>query len=148
MSNEKPLRKPIVVLVEDDLVDVHAVRRGLKQCKLDFALHARGDGQQALDLLRSGKFSSEEREKLVIFLDINMPGMNGHQFLDELRDDKELRRTIVFVLTTSNHPMDKAKAYDKNIAGYFVKSNLIGLLDTITEYVANVEFPPVLSGAL
>ncbi len=135
------------MVVEDDLIDVHAVRRGVKARELDYVVHTRSDGQQALDLLRSDEFSLEQRERLVIFLDINMPGMNGHQFLDELRKDQELKRTIVFVLTTSDHPSDKARAYDKNVAGYFVKANLDGLLNTVGQYVENVEFPPALSDA-
>ena len=71
-----------------------------------------------------------------------MPGMNGHEFLEAIRDTPELCRTIVFVLTTSDDVSDKARAYDKNVAGYFVKSNVSGLLDMIEEYVENVEFPP------
>lgn len=135
-------RNPIVMLVEDDFVDVELVKRGITTRSLDYDLHAMINGKEALEFLRSGQLTSEQRQNLIVFLDINMPGMNGHQFLDELRSDPMLKRTIVFVLTTSDHPRDKEQAYNKNVAGYFVKHNLDGLLDTVSVYAENVEFPP------
>lgn len=135
-------QNPIVMVVEDDFVDVEAVKRGIAKRGLEYDLHIKRDGEQALDFLRSDQLTAEQKENLLVFLDINMPGMNGHQFLDEVRADDELRRTIIFVLTTSDHSQDKSKAYDRNVAGYFVKSNVDGLLDTVAVYVENVEFPP------
>lgn len=133
---------PTVLIVEDDLVDVEIVKRGIRSRSLDFDLQQASDGRKALEYLRSGKLKPPQLERLLVFLDINMPGMNGHQFLDELRADPQLKRTIVFVLTTSDHVRDKAQAYDRNVAGYFVKSNISGLLDVVTPYASNVEFPP------
>ncbi|MCA9622394.1 MAG: response regulator, partial [Myxococcales bacterium] len=67
---------------------------------------------------------------------LNMPRMDGREFLAELREDPEHRDAIVFVLTTSETPEDRAASYDKNVAGYIVKSavgegflNVINLLD-------------------
>lgn len=134
-------KNAIVLVVEDDFVDIESVRRGVASRGLNFDVQVREDGQKALDFLRD-ELAPEQREQLLVFLDINMPGMNGHQFLDELRADEKLRRTIVFVLTTSDHELDKSKAYDRNVAGYFVKSNVDGLLDTVAVYADNVEFPP------
>lgn len=133
---------PIVMVVEDDIVDLEQVKRGIAKRGLSYDIHAMQDGRNALEFLRGDTLSLSERENLIVFLDINMPGMNGHQFLDELRADEQLRRTIVFVLTTSDHARDKSKAYDRNVAGYFVKSNVEGLLDTVALYAENVEFPP------
>lgn len=136
-------RNPIVVVVEDDVVDVEAVKRGIKKRNLDYNVLNMQEGRQALEYLRSNSLTNEQKESLIVFLDINMPGMNGHQFLEELRADADLHRTIVFVLTTSDHIRDKSKAYDKNVAGYFVKSNIEGLLDTVANYAEHVEFPPL-----
>ncbi|MFK8114458.1 MAG: response regulator [Rubripirellula sp.] len=133
---------PIVMLVEDDDVDVELVKRGIDARTLNCDLHSMANGKEALAFLRDSDLTAERRQNLIVFLDINMPGMNGHQFLSELRSDAKLRRTIVFMLTTSDHPRDKAQAYDKNVAGYFVKNNLDGLLDTVAIYSENVEFPP------
>lgn len=135
--------KPIVMVVEDDDVDIEFVRRGISKRELPYQVHEMRNGQEALNFLRSDQIDAEQKEQLVVFLDINMPGMNGHQFLEELRQDDALKRLIVFVLTTSDHPQDKAMAYDRNVAGYFVKSNIDGLLDTIAVYAENVEFPPL-----
>ncbi len=75
-----------------------------------------------------------------------MPQMNGFEFLEELRKDEALKRSIVFMLTTSNRDEDKITAYDKQIAGYLLKShvgkdyaNLIALLES---YGRVVEFSP------
>lgn len=79
-------------------------------------------------------------------MDFNLPCMSGLDFLRELRQDPTLRRSIVFMLTTSNLETDMLAAYDYQIAGYFLKtklqanfSNLLRLLDT---YRSLVEFPP------
>lgn len=136
-------QSPIVMVVEDDAVDAEVVRRGIEKRGLEYELHVKPDGGEAINFLRSDQLTTAQRGNLVVLLDINMPGMNGHEFLETLRADEQLRRTIVFVLTTSDHTRDKQKAYDQNVAGYFVKSNVEGLLDTIAEYTANVEFPPV-----
>lgn len=132
----------IVMVVEDDFVDVELLRRMIGKRSVPYNLQHATDGQAALDLLRGGSLSPAQRERLIIFLDINMPGMNGHQFLSEIRSDPVLSRTIVFILSTSSHDTDRQLAYDKNVAGYFVKSNLDGLLDTVDEYVQHVKFPP------
>lgn len=139
MSNEQG---PVVLLVDDDVVDIEAVQRAVAQRKLNFRLIPEQDAARTIGLLRT-ELDAAEVKRLVVLLDINMPGMNGHQFLDAIREDEKLKSTIVFVLTTSEQESDKAKAYDRNVAGYFVKSNLNGLLDTLESYLENVEFPPV-----
>jgi CheY-like chemotaxis protein len=61
---------------------------------------------------------------LIILLDLNMPRLNGLEFLDVLREDPELKSAIVFVLTQSTRREDIEAAYDRQVAGYLVKSNL------------------------
>lgn len=138
MSSEKAT----VLIVEDDEVDVELVTRGLKKRALEFEIHTTSDGDKALTFLRNS-LPTEQRNQLIILLDLNMPRMNGHEFLDELRKDVDLRKTIVFVLTTSSLEKDRARAYDQNVAGYFVKSNISGLLDILGTYADHVEFPTI-----
>jgi CheY-like chemotaxis protein len=133
---------PIVMVIDDDEVDIEAFCRAVDEREMNYKVMTRQNGRDALELLKSDEFTPEQLATLIVLLDINMPGMNGHQFLNELRETPELRRTIVFVLSTSNHNLDKAKAYDKNIAGYFVKSKLEGVLEALESYIENVEFPP------
>src|SRR5205823_6595315 len=80
------------------------------------------DGFEALDLLR-GTNGKEKISPLprIILLDINMPKMNGLEFLKEMRNDPDIKGISVFVLTTSNDDKDKVEAYNYNIAGYIIK---------------------------
>ncbi len=131
-----------VLVVDDDVVDVEIVERGTRQRNLPCEMRSMPDGRHALEFLRSDSLTEDQRERLAIVLDINMPGMNGHQFLEELRKDPQLRRTLVFVLSTSDHVRDKSKAYDMNVAGYFTKPNIDSLIDTLELYAQHAEFPP------
>lgn len=82
----------------------------------------------------------------LILLDLNMPRMNGIEFLEEVRKDADLRDSIIFVLTTSDDDRDKVAAYDKNVAGYIVKAkageDFLKLIEMLDNYLTFVEFPP------
>lgn len=121
-----------VLLVEDDDVDVMAIQRAFKKKRVANELFVARDGLEALELLR-GKSDTEKIDRPnIILLDINMPRMNGLEFLDEIRNDSELCDSIVFVLTTSNSDEDRCQAYSRNIAGYILKSNVgDGFVDAI-----------------
>lgn len=111
-----------ILLIEDDHVDVMNVQRAFKKNNIENPLHLANNGIEALDLLRG----TEGREKIIptpriILLDINMPKMNGIEFLRELRADPVLRSITVFIMTTSNDDTDKIEAYNLNVAGYIVK---------------------------
>src|SRR3569832_76362 len=111
-----------VLLVEDDDVDALSVNRAFKKLKVVNPLHRAENGLQALNKLRG----AQGEQKLtptpkIIMLDINMPRMNGLEFLHELRNDPALRPISVVVLTTSNEDRDKIAAYDFNVAGYILK---------------------------
>ena len=113
---------PSILLVDDDEVDCMNVARALKKSNIQNPLHIAHDGLDALDMLRGTngvtKLSPTPR---IILLDINMPKMNGLEFLREIRSDKDLHNLSVFVMTTSNSDKDKIEAYEYNVAGYIVK---------------------------
>jgi CheY-like chemotaxis protein len=133
-----------VLLVEDDDVAAEAVLRGLQRhgrgCKITLA----EDGAVALQILR-GQHARRIDKPHVVLLDLNMPRMNGFEFLHELHEDRALRSTVVFVLTTSDIESDRARAYEEGIAGYIVKARVgpqcSGLARFLTEYRDLVEFP-------
>jgi len=111
-----------ILLVEDDEVDVMNVQRAFKKNHICNPVHVAGNGLEALDMLR-GTNGVEKLNPLpkIILLDINMPKMNGIEFLSELRTDADLRAASVFVLTTSDEEKDRIAAYDLHVAGYILK---------------------------
>lgn len=113
-----------ILIVDDDNISIRAVKRAIDKMKLANPVRVAYDGLQALEVLRGQADEDQLLPPYVVLLDINMPRMNGHEFLAELRNDPNLRRAIVFVLTTSDAPKDVMAAYEKNIAGYVVKENL------------------------
>lgn len=131
-----------LLIVEDDEVDVMNVQRAFQKNKIANPLFIAGNGLEALELLRSGKIPKERR---LILLDLNMPKMNGIEFLGELRADPELRPTPVVVLTTSNDEQDKIEAYNLNVAGYLLKpvtfSNFCEVMAALDKYWTLVELP-------
>ncbi|MBV9108034.1 MAG: response regulator [Gemmatimonadetes bacterium] len=131
-----------ILLVEDDEVDVMNVRRAFQKNNIANPLFVAGDGEEALARLRSGDVPAERR---IVLLDLNMPRMNGIEFLREVRADPELARTTVVVLTTSNDERDKIDAYNLNVAGYLLKpvtfSNFCEVMATLNKYWTLVEMP-------
>lgn len=111
-----------ILLVEDDSVDVMNVQRAFKKNNINNMLHVARNGIEALNMLRgtNGVAAIKPLPK-IIMLDINMPKMNGIEFLRELRNDEDLKAISVFVMTTSNDDHDKFQAYNMNVAGYIVK---------------------------
>ena len=131
-----------ILLVEDDQVDVMNVKRAFDKNRIANPLFTAGDGVEALEILRSGKVPAARR---IILLDLNMPRMNGIEFLRELRADPELQLTPVVVLTTSDDERDKINAYNLNVAGYLLKPvtfvNFVETMATLNKYWTLVEMP-------
>ena len=131
-----------VLLVEDDEVDVMNVQRAFKKNNITNPLYVAGNGLEALEVLRNNGIPVGRR---LILLDLNMPKMNGIEFLRELRADPELHPTPVVVLTTSNDERDRVEAYNLNVAGYILKPvtfmNFVEAMATLNKYWALVELP-------
>ena len=106
-----------ILLVEDDEVDVMNVKRAFLKNNIKNPLFVAGDGVEALEMLESTIIPLPR----IIILDINMPKMNGIEFLKIIRETEKLKNISVFVMTTSNEDSDKIKAYDLNVAGYILK---------------------------
>lgn len=107
-----------ILLVEDYEIDVMNVQRAFERNRILNPLHVATDDIEALEILRSGKMGDSRR---IVLLDLNMPRMNGIEFLRELRADPVLRVTPVVVLMTSNDERDRVTAYNLNVAGYLLK---------------------------
>ncbi len=134
-----------ILAVDDDTVDAMVIGRAFINHKIRNPVVYASDGLEALEILRGESRQKVDRPFLIL-LDINMPRMNGLEFLDAIRDDPELRDSIVFVLTTSKNEQDRLAAYQKNVAGYIVKSeageDFTELVTFLDNYWKIVEFPP------
>jgi CheY-like chemotaxis protein len=110
-----------ILLVEDDYLDIMNVERELKKIGITHPIHVARNGREALDMLRGSGVPKISPAPSVILLDINMPKMNGLEFLAELRTEPEFSHIPVFIMTTSNEETDRMAAQRLNVAGYIVK---------------------------
>lgn len=131
--------------VEDDDLCLMGLHRAFKAAKLENPIYFAHDGIDALEMLRGANGRARLPRPFVILLDLNMPRMGGIEFLQELRMDEELKKSVVFIMTTSGAEDDKVKSYNLGVAGYILKSNpanafieATALLDT---YWRVVELP-------
>ncbi len=111
-----------ILLVEDDDVAAESVVRSLTRAGLSIPVVWAEDGEIALQVLRGRDPKRHAPRPRVVLLDLNMPRMNGLEFLQHLRADPDLHDEVVFVLTTSDSETDRERAYHANVAGYMVKS--------------------------
>ena len=130
-----------VLVVEDDEVDIMAIRRAFDKRRLENPIHVARDGVEALSMLQA----AEVPRPYLILLDLNMPRMNGIEFLRALRKDPEHQDAVVFVLTTSPADQDRKAAYASNIAGYLEKADVgvgsVRLMDLLERYWELVQLP-------
>jgi len=135
-----------LLLVEDDDLDAEAFERAIAAARILNPIHRVADGEEALRRLRQTDAKAIPRP-LMVLLDLNMPLMTGHEFLRELRRDAdpELRRMVVFVITTSSDRRDVIAAYDEHVAGFVTKSSsgydFDRLIAMLRSYWALVELP-------
>jgi CheY-like chemotaxis protein len=131
-----------ILLVEDDEVDVMNVRRAFQRAHVSNPLHVAGNGLEALEILRGDTIPAGRR---LVLLDLNMPRMNGIEFLRAVRADASLQSLPVVVLTTSNDERDKVDAYKLNVAGYLLKpvtfTDFVDLMAALNKYWMLVEMP-------
>lgn len=136
---------PTILLVEDDDVAAESVVRSLQKHGCNYPVVWAEDGQIALDILRDKDADRVVPRPRVILLDLNMPRMNGFEFLQQIRSDPELRGDVVFILTTSNADSDRTRAYHECIAGYMVKSavgpQFVKLVSLLNSYQDAVRLP-------
>lgn len=134
-----------ILLVEDDEVDIMTVQRAFKRVNITNPLYVAKNGLDALNMLRGNGKAPIVPWPRIILLGINMPKMNGIEFLRELRADPELRQISVVVPTTSNDERDIVAAYNLNVAGYILKpvvlDRLIEAMATLDKYWTLSELP-------
>ncbi len=136
MRNSKP-----ILLVEDDQVDAMTVKRALKDINVTNRLDIVNDGEAALTFLKN----PENEKPGIILLDLNMPKMNGIEFLKIAKKDESLKKIPVVVLTTSKEDQDKVDSFNLGVAGYMIKPvdyrKFVEVVKTIDMYWTLSELP-------
>ena len=131
-----------ILLVEDDQVDAMSIMRALRQLGSPNPLHHVTDGEKALEFLRD---PAKPRPGLIL-LDLNMPRMNGLEFLSHAKVDPDLKTIPVVVLTTSGEDGDRVTSFERSVAGYMVKPveypQFVETMRKIHEYWVVSETPP------
>lgn len=134
-----------ILLLEDDDGDAKAIQRALRKAKVANPITRAIDGVEALEILEGNNGRDKLPGPHLLLVDINMPRMDGIEFLTALRSNNELKRSIAFVLTTSARDEDVIAAYDLNVAGYVLKDNAGGdflkLIELLDCYWRVVKFP-------
>ncbi|PUA26588.1 MAG: two-component system response regulator [Cellvibrio sp. 79] len=142
MSNTSKVN---ILIVDDDDVAAESVVRSLRKHAMDFPITLARDGLEALEILRNQHNELVIDKPYLILLDLNMPRMDGFEFLQEVRGDENLHDSIIFVLTTSDADSDRTRAYRQNIAGYMVKSavgpQFAKLANLLDNYRSTVSLP-------
>ncbi|ELZ25165.1 response regulator [Natrinema limicola] len=110
-----------ILLVEDNPGDVRLTTEAFEQGQIETDLHVVSDGSEALSFLsRDGEYTDVPRPDLVL-LDLNLPGKDGENVLEELKDDPTLRSIPVIVLTSSSADEDIARSYERHANAYLTK---------------------------
>lgn len=130
-----------ILLVEDDQVDIMTVMRAMKEIHVTNPVVNLENGEEALKYLRDPK----NAKPCIILLDLNMPIMNGIEFLQVAKHDALLKRIPVVVLTTSEEQQDKVNSFDLGVAGYMAKPvdyrQFVEVMRTIDAYWTISELP-------
>lgn len=131
-----------ILLVEDDEGDVVMTREALDEGKVLNRLHVVGDGVEALSFLRrEGAYADAPRPDLIL-LDLNLPRRDGRQVLGEVKNDPELRRIPVVVLTTSEAEEDILRSYDLHANAYVTKpvdfNRFVAVIQQIDDFFISV----------
>jgi CheY-like chemotaxis protein len=134
-----------LLLVEDDEVDIQGLKRAFAKSRIGNPITVARDGIEALEFLRGENGRPKLPKPHLILLDLNMPRMNGLEFLEAIRADEDLKRSVVFMITTSKAEEDKTRAYAQHVAGYIVKQDpantFLQAVALLEHYWKIVEFP-------
>lgn len=121
-----------IVIVDDDRVDVKAIKRGFSKAGLDCPVHWAKDGMEALALLRGEDGNAPLLGKsLLLLVDINMPRMSGIEFIKEMQECENSENCSIFVLTTATKAEEIQSTYNFDINGYIVKEDIESEIDRL-----------------
>ncbi|MBC7473569.1 MAG: response regulator [Candidatus Sericytochromatia bacterium] len=131
-----------ILLVEDNLGDIGLIKLCFKKLGLLNTLQIVSDGIQAIDYLKhQGKYIDSNVPSLIL-LDLNLPKKNGHEVLEEIKKDTNLKNIPVVMLTTSSSESDINKSYSLGVNSYIIKpidfDRFMEIIETIAKYWLNI----------
>jgi len=109
-----------ILLLEDDSLDIMDLKRTLDKMKIVYMLHVSLNGEEAIEFLNERRDESAAFPDIVL-IDINMPKMNGLEFLTVIRNNEDWKYLKCFIITTSEEKVDKEAAKNLGVSGYIVK---------------------------
>lgn len=118
MPNKIPIE---LLLIDDDQSDIYLAKRALKKCETPVQMQIARHGEEALSLLRREEPHAEARRPDLIFLDLNMPRMSGHEFLERVKGDDELKSIPIIVMSMSESKVDIEESYRLQASAYISK---------------------------
>jgi CheY-like chemotaxis protein len=110
-----------IMLVEDDNLDVIDIKRSLDKMKVLYKLHVAKNGEEAIGILNGQGEHALETLPDIVLIDLNMPKMNGIEFLSEVRKNEKWKSLKCFIITTSDEPVDREAATSLGVSGYIIK---------------------------
>ncbi len=133
--------KQNILLVEDDTVDIKSVKRAFKELNVTNPLVVTNNGEDAIKYL----MKNSNNLPALILLDLNMPRMNGLEFLKIIKKNDKFKKTPVIALTTSDEDRDKTESFNSGISGYMLKpvdyKDFVEVIKTIRLYWTLSEMP-------
>ncbi len=130
-----------ILVIDDDKIDSMTIKRAFKDNDIPHKLIFKQNGEEAIDFLEE----NINDKPFLIILDLNMPKMNGLEFLKIIREKKELKIIPVVVLTTSRSEKDKLESYKLGISSYIIKSvdyhDFVKVIGKFKAYMEINEFP-------
>ena len=135
MPNVKPIE---LLLIDDDEKDIFLTRRAFKKGKIPSQIQVAKNGEEGLaSLRREPPFETASRPDLIM-LDLNMPRMNGHEFLEIIKADDDLKSIPVIVMTMSQSDVDMTKSYRNHANSFMSKplelADFMGVIQAIEDF--------------
>ena len=118
-----------ILLVEDNIIEILKLKRAIEYLGMNHEVLEAENGEIALDSIKQ-----EEINPDIVLLDLNMPKMNGLEFLAIVRNDESMRHLPIIILSTSNNNRDLKEAYKLGVSGYILKPL------KYDDYVKKIEF--------
>ena len=149
MTNHRDGEPVDILLIEDNPGDIRLTELAFEDGRINNNLHVVKDGEEALDFLfQEGEYEDAPHPHIVL-LDLNLPKIDGHEVLREIRNDDELHRLPVIILTSSEADGDVVKSYELNSNAYITKpvtaNDFLDLIDTFEQFWFTIVCLPPMS---